>query len=241
MYETQYGMLQRPTHRNTSWDLAKFEVCAHKFADLSEHGYGVALLNDCKYGYSTEGNVMRLTLLRAPKNPDAHCDMGHHSFRYAVYPHAGAIGESGVVAAAYQFNVPLLSLPVPASVAARFKSSPSSPSQPFFKLVPASGPSGKSVANVVLDAVKQAEDDANSVVVRLYEAYGGRADVILHTVLPVKRAVLCNILEDAIDAQSEEIILDASREPNLWDAARGGARLRFLPFQIVSVKLSLGA
>ena len=75
-YETQYGITRRPTHYNTSWDMAKFEVCCHKWADLSEHGYGVSILNDSKYGFATAGNVMRLSLLRAPKAPDAHADMG---------------------------------------------------------------------------------------------------------------------------------------------------------------------
>ena len=75
-YETQYGIIRRPTHYNTSWDMAKFEVCCHKWADLSEHGYGVSILNDSKYGFATCGNLMRLSLLRAPKAPDAHADMG---------------------------------------------------------------------------------------------------------------------------------------------------------------------
>ena len=75
-YETQYGIIRRPTHYNTSWDMAKFEVCCHKWADLSENGYGVSILNDSKYGFATSGNVMRLSLLRAPKAPDAHADMG---------------------------------------------------------------------------------------------------------------------------------------------------------------------
>lgn len=75
-YETQYGIIRRPTHYNTSWDMAKFEVCCHKWADLSEHGYGVSIVNDSKYGFATCGNVMRLSLLRAPKAPDAHADMG---------------------------------------------------------------------------------------------------------------------------------------------------------------------
>ncbi|KAF9403452.1 Glycoside hydrolase, 38 vacuolar alpha mannosidase, partial [Podila epigama] len=74
-YETQFGLLQRPTTYNTSLDSAKFEVCGHKFADLSEHGYGVALLNDCKYGHSCHGNVMRLSLLRSGKAPDANSDI----------------------------------------------------------------------------------------------------------------------------------------------------------------------
>ncbi len=75
-YETQFGMIRRPTHYNTTWDMAKFEVCCHKWADLSEAGYGVSILNDSKYGFATCGNLMRLSLLRAPKAPDAHADMG---------------------------------------------------------------------------------------------------------------------------------------------------------------------
>ena len=75
-YETQYGIIRRPTHYNTSWDMAKFEVCCHRWADLSENGYGVSILNDSKYGFATSGNMMRLSLLRSPKAPDAHADMG---------------------------------------------------------------------------------------------------------------------------------------------------------------------
>ena len=77
-YETQYGIIRRPTHYNTSWDMAKFEVCCHKWADLSENGYGVSIINDSKYGFATCGNMMRLSLLRAPKAPDAHADMGEY-------------------------------------------------------------------------------------------------------------------------------------------------------------------
>uniref|UniRef100_A0A672RDL9 Alpha-mannosidase 2C1 n=1 Tax=Sinocyclocheilus grahami TaxID=75366 RepID=A0A672RDL9_SINGR len=88
-YEIQFGHLQRPTHRNTSWDWARFEVWGHKWADLSEHGFGVALLNDSKYGYSIHENIMTLSLLRAPKAPDVNADMGHHNFTYALMPHTG--------------------------------------------------------------------------------------------------------------------------------------------------------
>ncbi|XP_045569898.1 alpha-mannosidase 2C1, partial [Salmo salar] len=86
-YEIQFGHLQRPTHRNTSWDWARFEVWGHKWADLSEHGFGVSLLNDSKYGYSVYQNTLTLSLLRAPKAPDANADMGSHQFTYAVMPH----------------------------------------------------------------------------------------------------------------------------------------------------------
>lgn len=106
-YETQFGTVSRPTHRNTTWDAAKFEVCGHKFADLSEFGYGVAILNDCKYGYATEGNVMRLSLLRGPTSPDPNCDMGTHRFAWAIYPHVGTFTESDVAQVAYAFNAPM--------------------------------------------------------------------------------------------------------------------------------------
>ena len=104
-YESQFGYVQRPTHSNTSWDMSKFEVCGHKFVDFSEFGYGVSLLNDCKYGMAVHGNLIRLSLLRAPKAPDEHCDLGDHTFRYALYPHSGTFHESNVVQTAYQFNV----------------------------------------------------------------------------------------------------------------------------------------
>ena len=84
-YETQFGIIRRPTHYNTSWDMAKFEVCCHKWADLSENGYGVSILNDSKYGFATCGNMMRLSLLRAPKAPDAHADMGESPRPYGCH------------------------------------------------------------------------------------------------------------------------------------------------------------
>lgn len=107
-YETQFGFVQRPTHYNTSWDYAKFEVCGHKFVDYSEYDYGVTLLNDCKYGFSTHGNTMRMSLLRSPKAPDAHCDIGEHEFKYALYPHKGGFYESGAVQQGYEFNIPMI-------------------------------------------------------------------------------------------------------------------------------------
>ena len=85
-YEIQFGHLRRPTHFNNSWDMARFEVCAHRWADFSEPDYGVALLNDSKYGYSVYDNLMRLSLLRSPKMPDPQADMGQHNFRYAFAP-----------------------------------------------------------------------------------------------------------------------------------------------------------
>ena len=108
-YDTAFGVVHRPTHRNTSWDAAKFEVCAHKFADLSEFGYGVALINESKYGYAVQGNVMRLSLLRSPTEPDPICDMRRHDFSFAIYPHVGTYAESDVQPVSHAFNAPLKS------------------------------------------------------------------------------------------------------------------------------------
>ena len=92
-YEIQHGHIERPTVANTSWDEARFEVCGHRWADLSEAGYGVALLNNCKYGYDIRGHVMRLSLLRAPGYPDPEADQGRHHFAYALLPHEGDSGR----------------------------------------------------------------------------------------------------------------------------------------------------
>ncbi|KAF9964967.1 Glycoside hydrolase, 38 vacuolar alpha mannosidase [Mortierella alpina] len=180
-YDSQFGVVQRPTTYNTSHDFAKFEVCGHKFADLSEHGYGVALLNDCKYGYSCHGNVMRLSLLRSPKAPDAHCDIGHHEFSFAVYPHKGTFHESNVVRESYQFNVPLIVRPVAQGA--------------LTALRPVSLFEIEGAKNVILDTVKRAED-SDDIIVRLHEAYGGRAMFKLKSELNIQSIRRCNILED---------------------------------------------
>ncbi|MBA2313236.1 MAG: alpha-mannosidase, partial [Actinobacteria bacterium] len=110
-FETAFGVVERPTHRNTSWDAAQFEVAGHRFADLSEPGYGVALLNDGRYGYHALGNELGLSLLRAPAYPDPLADEGSHSFTYALFPHAGSWLEGGVLAEAEDLNRRLPSVP----------------------------------------------------------------------------------------------------------------------------------
>lgn len=104
-YEIAFGSIQRPTHWNTSWDKARFEVPAYKWADLSESGYGVSILNDSKYGYDIKDNVMRITLLRAPISPDPVADKGYHEFVYSLYPHQGDCKQGHVVQAGYNVNV----------------------------------------------------------------------------------------------------------------------------------------
>ncbi|MFN8373340.1 MAG: alpha-mannosidase [Anaerolineae bacterium] len=173
-YETQYGLVQRPTHFNTSWDIARFEVCGHRWGALMEYGFGVALLNDSKYGYGAQGNVLRLSLLRSSTSPDAHADEGQHEFRYALYPFNGMAEQ--VVAAGLRFNVPLLTSATGETAG----------QHSYFSVEP---------ATVVIDAVKRAED-SDALVVRLYEACGGHAAVTLHSSLNVKSVTRCNLLEE---------------------------------------------
>jgi alpha-mannosidase len=178
-YEIQFGHLERPTHTNTSWDVARFEVCAHRWADLGEPGYGVALLNDCKYGYDIQGNVMRLSLLRAPGWPDPESDQGAHRFSYALFPHAGDLREAGVVAEAEAFNVPLTIVrpTVPAGAG-----------PPRSSIVSVDRP------NVTVEAVKMA-DRERAVIVRLCEAWGTRGPVRVAFDRPVLAAVRTDVLE----------------------------------------------
>ncbi|KAG4220604.1 hypothetical protein PC116_g30917, partial [Phytophthora cactorum] len=167
-YETQYGIVKRPTHYNTTWDMAKFEVCCHKFADLSEHGYGVSILNDSKYGFATCGSLMRLSLLRAPKAPDAHADMGTHTIRWAVLPHQGGLGAT-TVRAGYNFNhaIKVVAAPKTSDISA-------------LKTYPVKLTGDDSL---ILDCVKRGEDDEDvshdttlprrkgqSVIIRLYDS-----------------------------------------------------------------------
>jgi len=175
-YEIQFGHVERPTHENTSWDLARFEVCAHRWADLGEAGYGVALLNDCKYGYDILGSVMRLSLLRAPTHPDPTADRGKHRFTYALMPHLGDFRQAGVIAAAEDLNAPLRV--VRGALAAGDQHS----------LVNVDSP------QVVVEAIKQAED-SGAVIIRMYEAWGGHCRTRLSTRFPATKAFLCDLLE----------------------------------------------
>ncbi|KAK4105474.1 glycoside hydrolase family 38 protein [Parathielavia hyrcaniae] len=203
-YETQFGIVRRPTHYNTSWDMAKFEVCSHRFADLSEHGYGVSILNDSKYGFATAGNVMRLSLLRSPKAPDAHADMGTHHIRWGILPHQGGLSHV-TVRKAFEFNNPLKLL----SSRAAGSSSPGSLvldlARPPVCLTQDSSPA------LVLDTVKRGEDDEDvsrgelpvkegrSVVLRIYDSLGGRARGTVATTWDVTRVCKVNLLEDELD------------------------------------------
>jgi alpha-mannosidase len=212
-YEIQFGYLQRATHTNTSWDKARFEVCAHHWADLSEPGYGVALLNDSKYGYHVGGHVMELSLLRSPTAPDPEADQGHHHFTYSLLPHQGDLQEGSVIEAGYALNTPLrAAIAAPGVKGTR---------APRHSLVSFDRP------GVVLSALKYAED-SDDVVIRLYEAHGGRGPVTVHLGLPVTAAVHTDLLER--DGEAVDVT-----------AIDGGATIELdvNPFEIVTLKLKL--
>jgi alpha-mannosidase len=175
-YEIQFGHIRRPTHEDTSQAKAMFEVCAQRWADLGDGGYGVALLNDCKHGYDIHGSVMRLSLLRGPTHPDPTADLGGHQFTYALMPHPGDFREAGVIEAAEDLNSPLL------------------PAYGNFSPGSARSLIEVDTRQVVVEAIKRAED-SDATIVRLYEAWGRRCEARLRTTLPASRAFLCDLLE----------------------------------------------
>ncbi len=178
-YEIQFGHLPRPTHASTSWDFARFEVCAQQWADLSEGDYGVALLNDCKYGYDVQGHVLRLSLLRAPTWPDPTADRGHHRFTYALLPHPGDLRAGRVVEEARELNDPLTAVATPRHAG---------PRRAAASLVRVDQP------GVLVEAVKCA-DRSPGVIVRLAEVWGRRTPARLALWSPVTAATRTDLLE----------------------------------------------
>ena len=178
-YETMFGAVERPTHANTDADLAMYEVPGHRWADLSEPGFGVSLLSDARQGFSVFGGQMALSLVRGPTIPDPTADIGEHRFRYALYPHIGDWRAADTVAHAARFNRPLGW--IAGAPAAILEAS-------LVTAVPSS---------VVVDTVKPAED-GEGWVIRLYESHGGRAWARLAFGVPVKSAWLSNTLEDRL-------------------------------------------
>ena len=178
-FDIQYGNARRATHKNTSWDVARFEVCAHKWADVSEPGYGFSLLNDCKYGYSVDENGMALTLLKSSTFPNPAADQEIHRFTYAIQPHPGDWRAANIPLAAYRLNAPVLTaqgrgdrqgLPPLAAV---------------------------DQENVIVEAVKLGHD-SEDLILRLYECHGKRTQVTLTLGLAPKAIHLANLLEDKL-------------------------------------------
>jgi alpha-mannosidase len=210
-YEIAFGAIDRSTQESNPWEWARFEVPAHKWADLSQADYGVSLLNDSKYGYDTHDNVMRISLLRSPEAPDPEGDLGRHEFTYSLLPHAGDWRRGLTVEEAFDLNVPLL-------VTAAGAHEAELPAEGW--LLRLETPSG---TPPVLTALKKAED-SEAVVVRFYEPYGGQQQVTLSTPLEVAAARRTNILEEP---QSD------------LEEADGELEMTLEPFKIATVMLDL--
>jgi len=175
-FEVAFGVIQRPTHRNTSWETARFEVAGHRFADLSEPGYGVALLNDGKYGHHVLGNELGLSLLRSPAYPDPLADEGIQTFTYALYPHEGTWCEGGVLMEAEDLNRPLLAWPCNAE------------SETSWQALKLEGlPLGLGTLKVL--------EDGGGLVLRAYEPQGARGPVALNLPSPWLVESEMNLLE----------------------------------------------
>jgi alpha-mannosidase len=185
-FECAFGVCRRPTHANTSWDAAKFEVPVHRFLDLSEPGYGAALLNDGRYGCHARGNELGLSLLRSPILPDKLADEGEQSLTYALFPHPGDWVAGGVLAEAEDLNRPLLHAPLAGAADG---------ARAFLRL------SGQPVA---LGALKSAED-GDGLILRVYEPYGARGAVTIEPPPGWTIAGEVSLLEDPIAPPADAI------------------------------------
>lgn len=201
-YETQFGITKRPTHFNTSWDVAKFECCMHKFVDFSDYNYGVSLINNNKYGGNVHGNIITLSLLRAPKYPDEKADIGDHEFSYEILPHLGPLGST-TVRAGWEFNERM----PPELYASTDKKDSLNELDDFVKITGDEG--------VILSNVKRGEDDddvdykgglmnnlpkkyigSQSIVLRVYESLGGISKASIKLGVEVKAVYKTNLLEE---------------------------------------------
>lgn len=188
VYEIQYGNVERPTHWNTSWDQARFEVCAHKWADLSEDDYGISLLNDCKYGYDIKDSVMRLTLLKSAKEPNVDADREIHEFTYSLYPHTGNFKTAGTVQMAYALNCPMYT---------KFENQHTGNLPKEFSMAKVDK------ENVLIEVVKKAED-SNDIIIRLYECYNRRSLVNLAFSGKIYDVWECDLMENNLQKIEHE-------------------------------------
>jgi alpha-mannosidase len=209
-FEIPYGSIERPTTRNTPAEQAQFEVPALHWADISDAQHGFSLLNDCKYGYDAKGNVLRLSLLRSPESPDPRADEGEHEFTYSLFPHAGSWREAQTIRRGYELNYPLLS-----RQAERHQGLLKDEFS-FLKV---------SAANIVVTAVKKAEDDG-ALIVRFYEWAGTSADVKLQLPAGVEAAAETDLMERKI--------ADLPVEP-------GSALIATKPYEIKTVRFQFAA
>jgi alpha-mannosidase len=181
-YDIAYGVCERTTHTNTSWDEAQFEVPSHKWVDLSDESYGVTLLSKQSYGYSAKNNTISISLLRSPTYPNKIADRGLHTLLYALYPHKGRYQEAKVIAEGYNLHQPLLAVKA---------------GQGQATLPPVASIVSCPDENLVIETVKKCED-RDSLLIRILQLNGKRVSSRIKTQLKPREAYLCNLLEERL-------------------------------------------
>lgn len=212
-FDIQYGNIRRPITKNTSWEAAKFEVVAHKWMDLWETGYGVALLNDCKYGHDIDGNVMRITLIKCAVDPDYAADLGAHIFTYSLLPHTQEWYTAGIEQQGYDLNNPLFGRPGADNAA-------------FGSMMELKG-TNSFKRHAYVDCVKMEEghsmEKGEGIMIRLHEYAGGREQIEIRTVLNYVSWQECDLLEHPIEEPRTDPIC-----------------LNLTPYEIKTIKLIPG-
>lgn len=207
-FEIPYGYVTRPTTRREPWERARFEVPAHRWADLSNEDWGVSLLNDGKYGMDVDENVMRLTLLTSPLWPDPAADRGRHRCTYSIYPHEGDWREGLTFRRAQELNLPLV-----AHLVENVKGGELPPERSFFAV---------DCEGVVLSSIKLAED-SKGLILRFVEVKGESADTKIKLPLPVKSVSEVDLMEEKLDGEVEIEGINI--------------RLKMAPYEIRSLRL----
>ena len=178
-FDIQFGSVERPIHKNTLWDHARFEVCAHKWVDLSDNGFGLSLLNDCKYGYDVYRDHIRLSVLRSSTYPDPDQDKCHHEFALRMIPHSGAVDLPQVNRDAYSFNYPLYT---------RAVTSGGTLSAEYSLLQVGAD-------NVIIETIKQAED-GDDIVLRAFECANKTTNAVIKLNLNGYEAFEADLMEE---------------------------------------------
>ena len=208
MCDIQFGVVGRPTHPSSPWDAAKFEVCAHRFVDVAEPDFGVAILNNGRYGHGVFDGAVRVSLAKSANYPDPNADRGHHEVTLAILPHGPGLGE--VRDRAARLNAPVR------IVTGGDSTSHSAP------VVRITGADGASAVGVEVDAVKLADDDSGDLIVRIHEAVGNRTRLTVATTGRIAEAWRCNLLEEPHSGE---------------EVGDGVVTLTLRPFQIVTLRL----
>lgn len=183
-YEIQYGNVTRSTHENTSWDVAEFEVCGHKWVDISEGDFGISMINNCKYGHDIKNGNMRLTLLKCGTDPNPEADKEEHKFTYSIYTHAGSWKEANTPQMAYNMNTPLFT---------KIEEAHSGELSTKMSLA------NVNKKNVMIEVIKKAED-SNELIIRMYEYENKRTEVKLQFNKEIEAICECDLMENNLES-----------------------------------------